>query len=327
MAFTIPREGEPERHPGGQSSGENSLSPLPEPTATVSQYLTTWLTEIAKPSLELSTYSYYETMARRYIVPALGMRHLDKVRPQDVQAWLDQLSTTCQCCAPKGEGRCPPQTQATLLRGRSVLRIRASRRTIQAARNTLRTALNHARASSQPSRVPSSPTPRSRARLRESPNGPAWTAAEANRFLSSARDDNDPFYAARVLILINALSRAKPSASSGPARPRPQRARRQLAAPAHRPTAPPQAAASDRRQRLHWCCVLAIPFTLPARASASRRSSSTRMARAATEGESSVAAQGVAPTDATRNSGVQLLRTLDAYRAAPRRAAEYPCSP
>jgi hypothetical protein len=122
MAFTIPREGEPERHPGGQSSGENSLSPLPEPTATVAQYLTTWLTEIAKPSLELSTYSYYETMARRYIVPALGMRHLDKVRPPGRPGLAGPAQHNLPVLCPR-QGRCPPRTQATLLRGRSVLRI------------------------------------------------------------------------------------------------------------------------------------------------------------------------------------------------------------
>jgi integrase len=208
MAFIIPGEDEPERHPDGQSSSGNSISPLPETAPTIAQYLTTWLAEIVKPGLEPTTYTYYETMARRYILPALGTSRLDKLRRQDVQAWLDHLSTTCQCCA-QGKDAARPEPKQRCCAVGQCCESRASRRTIQAARNTLRTALNQARASSQPVRrnvvaYTTLPSPAAR-----NPNSPAWTAAEANRFLSSARDNNDPFYAAYVLILINALSRGE----------------------------------------------------------------------------------------------------------------------
>jgi integrase len=147
-------------------------------------------------------------MARRYIFPALGTRRLDKLRPQDVQAWLDHISTTCQCCAQgKDAARLEPKRRCCAVG--QCCGSRASRRTIQAARNTLRTALNHGHASSQPVRrnvvaYTTLPSPAAR-----NPNGSAWTAAEAGRFLGSARDDNDPFYAAYVLVLINALSRGE----------------------------------------------------------------------------------------------------------------------
>jgi integrase len=208
MAFIGPSEGEPEGHPSGQSSSGNSISALPEPTPTVAQYLTTWLAEIVKPSLEPTTYTYYETMARRYILPALGTKRLDKLRPQDVQAWLDHLSTTCQCCA-QGKDAARPEPRRRCCAVGQCCGSCASRRTIQAARNTLRTALNHARASSQPvRRNVVAYTTLSRPAARNA-NGSAWTAGEASRFLSSARDDNDPFYAAYVLILVNALSRGE----------------------------------------------------------------------------------------------------------------------
>ncbi len=37
----------------------------------------------------------------------------------------------------------------------------------------------------------------------------SWTSEEARRFLESARNDNDPFYAAYVLVLINALRKGE----------------------------------------------------------------------------------------------------------------------
>ena len=44
----------------------------PRMTPTLSQYLTRWVADIVKPTLEPASYAYYETMARLYIGPALG---------------------------------------------------------------------------------------------------------------------------------------------------------------------------------------------------------------------------------------------------------------
>jgi integrase len=209
MALIVPSQSEPELHSGGQVSGRIPNSPLPEANPTVAQYIRTWLAEVVQTGLEPATYTYYETMARRYIFPALGTRRLDKLRPQDVQAWLDHISTTCQCCA-QGKDAARPEPKRRCCAVGRCCGSRASCRTIQAARNTLRTALNHAGATGQPVRrnvVAYTTLPSSAARNRNSTS--AWTAAEANRFLGSARDDNDPFYAAYVLILINALSRGE----------------------------------------------------------------------------------------------------------------------
>jgi integrase len=80
---------------------------------------------------------------------------------------------------------------------------------VQAARNTLRAALNHAKDSDELVsrnvaalvKVPSPPRRRRK--------GSAWSVEEGSRFLASARDDGDPFYAAYVLILVNALRKGE----------------------------------------------------------------------------------------------------------------------
>jgi integrase len=194
MAFTDPSEGDPEHHG----------TTIP----TVAQYMTTWLAQVVQPARELSTYTYYETMARRYIVPALGTKRLDKLHPRDVQAWLDDLSAACQCCAQGKDASRPEPKRFCCAVGRCC-GARAGDRTIQAARNTLRAALNHARIADHLVRrnvavYVTLPGP-----VRQDSEEPAWTAEQAHRFLASSSGDNDPFYAAYVLILINGLSRGE----------------------------------------------------------------------------------------------------------------------
>ncbi len=82
------------------------------------------------------------------------------------------------------------------------------RRTVQAARDTLRSALSHATTDGLvPRNVAAYATVRSPRRCR--PPGPAWSAAAASRFLASAGADGDPFFAAYILVLVSALSKAE----------------------------------------------------------------------------------------------------------------------
>lgn len=179
----------------------------PRMTPTLNQYLACWLAEIVKPTLEPATYAYYETMARRYIGPALGSMRLDRLKTHDVQNWLNKLAGTCQCCAQskdaaRSEGRrrcCAAGTCCGSFSGR---------RTVQAARDTLRAALNHAKACDLVVRNVASYA-RVPGLLKRRPEGPAWSVEQASQFLASARDDGDPFYAAYVLILVNALRKGE----------------------------------------------------------------------------------------------------------------------
>jgi integrase len=185
--------------------GAHAVAPV---TQTVTQYLTSWLADVVKPNLEPATYVYYETMARLYIIPALGSRRLGQLQTRDVQTWLTKLATICQCCA-QGKDAARPQGRRRCCAIGACRAEYAGRRTVQAARNTLRAALNHAQTAGElrsPNvaafvQVPSPPKRRRK--------GLAWTVEEAGRFLASAREDDDPLYAAYVLILVNGLRKAE----------------------------------------------------------------------------------------------------------------------
>jgi integrase len=171
-------------------------SPIPTSTPTLAQYLTTWLAEVVQPNLEPATYAYYETMARRYIVPALGKKRLDKLQTRDVQTWLNKLAKVCQCCAQGKDAARPASKQRCCALGQCCKGY-PGRRTVQAARNTLRAALNHARISDELIsrnvaayvKIPGPPRRRRK--------GSAWSVEEASRFLASARQDGDLAVAAR----------------------------------------------------------------------------------------------------------------------------------
>jgi integrase len=159
-----------------------------------------------RPNLDPATYTYYEVMARRYIIPALGGARLDQLQLCAVQTWLDQLATQCQCCAQAKDAARAPRRQRCCARGECCGDYPGPR-TIQAARNTLRAVLNHAKASRLvPRNVAAfAQVPKLLARDRHR----AWTVAEASQFLDSARDDHDLLYVAYALILVNGLAKGE----------------------------------------------------------------------------------------------------------------------
>ena len=183
-------------------------APVPARTPTVARYLTRWLTAVIEPDLEPATYAYYETMARLYVSPALGSIRLDLLQVRDVQAWLDQLHRVCQCCAQGKDAARPAGRQRCCAIGACCHRY-PGRRTVQAARDTLRAALNHAQTtdhlvSRNVAVFATVPSPRRRPH-----EGSTWTAAQACRFLASACAGGDPLFAAYVLVLACALSKAE----------------------------------------------------------------------------------------------------------------------
>lgn len=177
---------------------------------TLTDYLARWLDEVVKPNLQPATSAYYEAMVRLYIIPGLGSTRLDRLETQDVQDWLNTLPTLCQCCL-QGKDAGRPDGKKRCCAIGACCQLRTGRRTIQAARHTLRTALSHAIASDHLTsrnvaglaRVPSA------ARARRHRKNPPWSAKQARRFLTSARNDDDALYAAYVLVLVNALTKGE----------------------------------------------------------------------------------------------------------------------
>ena len=183
-------------------------APVPTTTPTLTQYIARWLTDVVEPNLEPATYAYYEVMSRLYIIPALGRKRLDRLQVRDVQTWLNKLARSCQCCV-QGKDAARPENRRRCCAIGECCQDYPGRRTVQAARNTLRTVLNHAKDSDElvsrnvaaMAKVPSPPRRRRK--------GSVWSVEEASRFLASAREDDDPLYAAYVLILVNGLRRGE----------------------------------------------------------------------------------------------------------------------
>ncbi|MFJ4436143.1 tyrosine-type recombinase/integrase [Streptomyces sp. NPDC088923] len=62
-------------------------------------HLTYWLDAVAVYQLRENTHTRYTAVTRLYLMPGLGRKKLAKLTAKDVRTWLNQLRTTCQCCA------------------------------------------------------------------------------------------------------------------------------------------------------------------------------------------------------------------------------------
>ncbi|MDY7091191.1 MAG: tyrosine-type recombinase/integrase, partial [Actinomycetota bacterium] len=69
-----------------------------DPNLTVGDYLTAWLTGVARHRLRATTYDTYESLVRRFLIPGLGHRKLAALTVRDVRTFLDRIATVCQCC-------------------------------------------------------------------------------------------------------------------------------------------------------------------------------------------------------------------------------------
>lgn len=177
--------------------------PLAPVSPTLESFVGRWLSETVNPGLAPATSANYELFARLYILPDLGRRKLEKLTVRDVQTWLNQLKTRCQCCAQgKDSARDHPRCCAV---GACCHQI-ASEWTIHQAWTVLRSALSTATREELVTRNVAAlvrvPVPRSK-------KSPVWTVDEARRFLESARDDDDPLYAGYVLMLVLGLRRGE----------------------------------------------------------------------------------------------------------------------
>jgi integrase len=181
--------------------------PVVTKSPTVAEYLAYWLAEVIKPNREPNTYSQYELASRRYIIPDIGNKRVDRLTVREVQTWLNKLPGICQCCAQgKDANRRPAKRRCCALE--KCCGDYPSKRTIKIARDTLRAALTQAWREELISRNVASmvtlPATRKATRRRQS-----WDAEEARRFLESAYADRDPLYPLWVLILVLGLRKGE----------------------------------------------------------------------------------------------------------------------
>lgn len=172
--------------------------PVATKVGTLGEYVAYWLREIVEPNLSPGTHVTYECLTRRYIVPGLGAKRLDRLQTRDVQTWLNATGRTCQCCALGKDTRRAPAKRRCCAVGRCCNNL-PSPNTIRHIRRVLRTILSQAISDElitrNAARTVKLPAVRTNKRK-------AWTSEEARRFLESARLDGDPHYAAYVLVLV-----------------------------------------------------------------------------------------------------------------------------
>ena len=170
---------------------------------SVAAYLDRWLAEVVEPNLAPQTVTNYGMFSRLYIVPDLGEKRLDKLSVRDVQRWMNELRTRCQCCA-QGKDRARPVPRCCA-RGECCEQV-ASEWTRHQAWTVLQSALSSAvRDEVVPRNVAALvrvPVPRPRRAV-------VWSVEEARRFLVSAKEGRDPYYAAYVLLLVLGLRRGE----------------------------------------------------------------------------------------------------------------------
>ena len=169
----------------------------------LAEFLARWLVETVEPTLAPSTTQNYEMFVRLYIVPALGERKLEKLTVRDVQTWVNDLRKKCQCCAQgKDAARDEPRCCAI---GHCCHEL-ASEWTVHQAWRVLRGALTQAMREDLVMRNVAAlvkvPVPRTKRSV-------VWTVDQARQFLESAREANDPLYAAYVLLLVLGLRRGE----------------------------------------------------------------------------------------------------------------------
>jgi integrase len=174
-------------------------------TPRLGDYLSYWLREVVDPNVAPLTAATYETLVRVYIVPGLGSKRLDRLQVRDVQAWLNRVRQTCQCCAQGKDARRRDDRRRCCAIGRCCTQL-PSDRTVRDLRTVLRSALGNAvreeLISKNVAALVRMPPARKKKRT-------AWTADEAQTFLESARADGDRLYAAYVLVLVLGLRKGE----------------------------------------------------------------------------------------------------------------------
>ncbi|CAM5278282.1 Site-specific integrase OS=Streptomyces alboniger OX=132473 GN=CP975_29685 PE=4 SV=1 [Streptomyces alboniger] len=163
-------------------ANSNRGVPVPSAQGSLGAYLTySSLEAVAVHQLRENTHTRYTACINRYLVPGLGKKKLAKLSAKDVRTWLNQLRSTCQCCA-RGidAGRDEPRCCAA----GSCCSKRLSPLTLAYIHSVLKSALEHAvREEEIPRNVARNVrtgTPRSR---RFEP----LTADEARQLLTAAR--------------------------------------------------------------------------------------------------------------------------------------------
>ena len=164
----------------------DSLNGRPVSTSkmTIAEYLTYWLTNVAKGKVRSTTYVNYESLVRNYVTPEFGRKKLARLTARDIRAFLTKTAATCQCCAQGKDKSRPEHKRRCCALGKCCKKL-PSDRTVRFLLVILRAALQHA--------VRADELPRNVARNVELSMGTKreiepLTVKEGRQLLAAARD-------------------------------------------------------------------------------------------------------------------------------------------
>ncbi|RNG38138.1 tyrosine-type recombinase/integrase [Streptomyces botrytidirepellens] len=184
---------------------EAKKGPVATRVPSLEQYLAYWLREVVEPNLRPLTAATYETTVRRYIVPLIGSKRLDRLSVRDIRTWMNKLADTCQCCA-QGKDAARPENKRRCCAKGQCCRQTLSKRSVNDARTVLRSALGNAVVEELVSKNVAQLIKVQRAR-RKRPD--PWSVEEACSFLENARAMRDYLYGAYVLVLVLGLRKGE----------------------------------------------------------------------------------------------------------------------
>ena len=161
--------------------------------------------EVIRPNRRVKTVDTYDMHVRVHLIPHLGEKRLNRLDVQIVRPFFNKLATLCQCCE-QGKDAARPK------KGRNVVRsvdaaIRDCRNdSIHDVRTVLRSALSNAVMEERITKNPAAMVKASPGRKRKPQ---PWSVEDARKFLVSAREADDQYYATYVLILVLGLRRGE----------------------------------------------------------------------------------------------------------------------
>ncbi|MFV2195495.1 tyrosine-type recombinase/integrase [Nocardiopsis sp. LOL_012] len=180
--------------------------PVATSVPTVESYLKYWMEEVVRePDFSPLTVSTYGQFVRYYLVPYLGKKKLDKLTAKDLRAWVNTLRRTCQCCAQGKDADRRPDKRRCCAVGECCESF-TTESNIYEARKVLRSALSNAVREELLSRNVATLLKMSKPKPKKDK---PWTLDDVHRFLASARADDDPLYAAYVLLLVLGLRKGE----------------------------------------------------------------------------------------------------------------------
>lgn len=176
----------------------------------IADYSRYWLTEIVKPNLSRGTAINYEGWVNRQIVPGLGAKRYERLTVREAQTWFNRVAQTCQCCHAGKDAKRPPEKQRCCAIGRCCQQF-YSRGSLAALRRTFRAMTSCAIVDELLTKNVGAliKLPRARKIGKGRRRKQRWSSDEARRFLESARQDGDRFYAVYVNILVLGLRKGE----------------------------------------------------------------------------------------------------------------------